>query len=342
MPTRVMKSHLSILVVLCLFILGCEDPEKSGPQEADPGKIYIGQVKWPGYIALTIAKDQKLFQAEGLDVEIQTLESLQELDKAYKGGKYHGRTNLLIDAIQQSLQGVDHRVIFAFDYSNGSDAIVSDPTIDTPSDLVGKRVSFEKDTIGEFFLLYVLDQFGFSINDIIPVDASAKDGATLLENGEVDAAVTHEPFLSQLLDKGEHHNLFSSSEAPGLITDVMTFRKDFLDDYPEATLKFCKAYFKALEILFNEHDKAHKILAREWNLTPLEIQTQLEGIQMLDLRLNKTAFSVGSASNSIYSNARLMHELVSKSKDWENTFKHAEIIERTYLRRMKTKLHNPL
>jgi NitT/TauT family transport system substrate-binding protein len=337
-----MKTYLGTLALLCLFILGCKEPDKTSPQEPDPGTIYIGQVKWPGYIALTIAKDQKLFEEVGLDVEIETVDSNQELNQAYTAGKYHGRTNLLVDAIQQSVLGVDHRVIFAFDYSNGSDAIVSDPTIETPSDLVGKRVSFEKETIGEFFLLYVLDQFGFSINDIIPVDASAKDGATLLENGEVDAAVTYEPFLSQLLDKGEHHNLFSSSEAPGLITDVMTFRIDFLENYPEATLKFCKAYFKALEILFNEPDKAHKILAREWNLTPLEIQTQLEGIQMLDLRLNKTAFSVGSASNSIYSNARLMHELVSKSKDWENTFQHAEIIESTFLRRMETELHNPL
>ncbi len=337
-----MKLYLGIFAILCCFYTGCKEPNRSKKAEADPGTIYIGQVQWPGYIALTIAKEQRFFEEVGLDVEIETLDSIQKLNEAYDAGKYQGRTNLLVDAIQQSMEGVDHRVIFAFDYSNGSDAIVSDPTIENPADLVGKKVSFEKGTIAEYFLRYVLNQYGFSINDIDPVDATAMGGITLLENGEVDAAVTYEPFLSEILDKGNHHNLFSSSEAPGLITDVMTFRKDFLEKYPDATLRFCQAYFKALDILFDEPDKAHKILAKQWGLTPLEIQTQLEGIQVLDLRLNKTAFSVGSASNSIYSNARIMHELVSKSKDWEKTFQHDEILERTYLRRMETELQNPL
>jgi NitT/TauT family transport system substrate-binding protein len=337
-----MKLTLPIIGILCLFLLGCIRSNESEKVEGDPGKIIIGENQWPGYIALTIADHLKLFEAEGLDVEILTLDSLEALNHEYLDGKYQGRTNLLVDAIQQSSQGIDHRVIFAIDYSNGSDAIVSKPDIESPKDLIGKKIAFEKGTITEYFLHHVLNRYGYRIEEINHVQASAKDSIELLRQNQVDAAVTYEPFLSEILDEGNHHNLFSSGEAPGLITDVMTFRKDFLDKYPKATLKFCKAYFNALDILKQEPERAHSILAQQWNLKPEDIQAQLEGIQLLDLRLNKTAFTVGSATNSIYSNARLMHELVSKSQNWEKTFNHAEIIERTFLRRLETQIPNPL
>ena len=331
-----MKPLLSICILFSLLLLSCNRSPSPNHNEPNPGKIIIGEITWPGYIALDVAEEKKLFEQEGLEVEIRHYPSLEELHKDYIDGKLHGRANLVSEAIQEQMKGMDHRIVFAIDYSNGSDAIVASTDIQSPTDLVGKRVAFEKGTVTEFFLSYILQQFGHTLEEITPVQASAEECLRLLKKGEIDAAAIYEPYLSQILELEQHHIVFSSKEAPGLITDVLTLRKDFIDEYPKATLKLCRAYFRAVDFLHQKPEEAHSILAKQFNTPVEEIQAQLEGIQILDLRLNYTAFSVGSATNSIYSNARMIHEFISQSNNWEQLFKPNTIIDRSFLRQLLT------
>ena len=149
---------------------------------------------WPGYFPLLVARDKGYFKEVGLDVEIKRYVALGELSKDYVAGKMQGRANLTLDAVKESLEGLNHKVVLAIDYSNGSDAIVARKDIETVRDFLGKRVGFEPDTLEEFFITWALSENDMKLSDIVSVSANPEETAKKLKAGEIDIAVSHEPF----------------------------------------------------------------------------------------------------------------------------------------------------
>src|SRR3989344_3991557 len=131
------------------------------------GKITIGMETWPGYLALIVARDKGYFQHAGLDVEIKRSVALGELSKDYVAGKMQGRANLILDSVNEHLSGLDHKVVLAIDYSNGSDAIMPRNDIKTVKDFQGKKVGFESNTLEEFFLAWALNENNMKMSDIV-------------------------------------------------------------------------------------------------------------------------------------------------------------------------------
>ena len=192
-----------------------------------------------------VADGKGFFQEEGLDVEIKIYKGTSELSQDYLAGGMHGRANVTLEVVQEGHRGMRHRVVSAIDFSDGADAIMAVDEIQSVSELRGKLVALEGDGLAEFFLHWALEENGLSINDIVPVKVDDPIGsAAALEHGEVDAAVTYEPAVSRLEATGDYHRLYTSSDAPGLITDVLTFREDFVVQYPATIRAFLRAYFR--------------------------------------------------------------------------------------------------
>ena len=275
------------------------------------------------------------FAEEGLDVVVKDFENLQSLREAYVTGSLQGCGTPVVDAVKYQMEGVDHRVILSLDFSNGSDAIVAKESVGGPSELVGKRIAYEPGTVTEFHLSYALQQYGHTLKDITPVEAGAQQAKKLLLKGEVDASVNYEPHLSQILEAGGFHVIFSSREAPGLIIDVLAMKKDFIDTYPNATLRLCRAYFKALDFIIENPAEAHSLLAGLWDTNPETIKIQLEGVQIPGFRENLNTFAVGSSVQSIYGNTRRVHEYISRNFNWIQPFDQDAIIDRSILRRLR-------
>ena len=191
---------LSALLLLFTIFSCSPTSENSVAPEDDPGKILIGHNPWSGNIPFYVEVAKGIFAQEGLDVEFQEAKSLGELTRNYVEGAFHGRTNLVLDAVQETMDGLDHRILFAIDYSNGADAILSDSSIKEPKDLMGKKVGYEKGTLTEFFLHHVLMQAGHNLSDVEHVEAGAEEAAIQLVEGKINAAVTYEPYLSNALN----------------------------------------------------------------------------------------------------------------------------------------------
>ncbi|OGI62221.1 hypothetical protein A2645_01310 [Candidatus Nomurabacteria bacterium RIFCSPHIGHO2_01_FULL_39_9] len=77
-------------------------------------KIVFGLVKWPGYLGLYAAREFGFFDQEGLLIDWRDYNPLQELSKDYVNGDIDGRANLVSDAISETYQGIDHKIIFIF------------------------------------------------------------------------------------------------------------------------------------------------------------------------------------------------------------------------------------
>lgn len=307
-----MKKFLNIILLLIVIAgPGCQnlDQDKKSAK-LYPGKIAIGMETWPGYIALIIARDKGYFQEAGLNVEIIRYINLGEISKDYMAGKLQGRANITFDAVNEHFNGLNHKAVLAIDYSNGSDAIVARTDIKTVKDFQGKKVGYEPDTLEEFFLSWALSENGLAMSDIVPIAAGPQDTPKLLKQGAIDIAVSHEPFISELLSSPDFHIAYSSAEAPGLIADILTFRTDFVDAYPETIQTIVDVYFKALKFYKEHPGEAHIMLAKEFGDTPDNIARQMKGITMLDEQDNETALTFAAGLQSLYGNMRQIANFV--------------------------------
>ena len=126
--------------------------------------------------------------------------------------------------------------------------------------------------------------------------------------------MSHEPFMSQVVASGDFHPVYTSADAPGLITDILTFRTDFVDAYPETVALIIQAYFKALHFWKDHPEEAYVILAKEFGDTPEGIAQQFKGITMLDESDNDTAFTFAAGLKSLYGNMRQIGKFVRKHR----------------------------
>ena len=334
------KKKMNQIFWIALLILGITNSvlaEQKTDKGIYHGKIIIGMETWPGYFPLIVARDKGYFKEAGLDVEIKRYIALGELSKDYVAGKMQGRANLTLDAVKESLEGLDHKVVLAIDYSNGSDAIVAQKDIETVQAFRGKKVGYEPDTLEEFFITWALSENDMSLSDIVSVSANPEETAKKLKAGDIDVAVSHEPFLCQFVSSGNFHTVYSSEDAPGLITDILTFRKDFIDVYPETVNAILAAYFKGLAFWKEHPAEANAMTAKEFSDTPEGITTQLKGVKMLDERDNQIAFTFAAGLNSLYGNMRQIGKFIlkhQKPKVGQPPLDTDKLIERKFIKKI--------
>ncbi|KAA5535681.1 hypothetical protein FYK55_28370 [Roseiconus nitratireducens] len=309
-----------LILVLCPLIEGCWDNRFEGPRYGDrrdppetlyPWDITIGAVRWPGNTCLYVADREGFFRDEGLDVRIKIYDGTRELSQDYLAGGMHGRANLTLEVVQEQERGFEQRVVAAMDFSDGADAIMAARDIKSVSQLRGKRVAFEPDSLEQFFLVWVLEEYSLGIDDIVRVDAEDPIGsAAALQNGLADAAVTYEPEVSRLESTGKFHPLFTSADAPGLITDVLTFREQFVSQYPATVRSILRAYFRAYRYWQEHPAEANVHVAEVLGVSPDQVPKQQERANILSFRDNRDVFSFGSGLTSLYGNMRRIHEFV--------------------------------
>ncbi len=241
---------------------------------------------------------------------IKRYPGLGQLSKDYVASEMQGRANLTSDALNEKLHGLDHKIVLAIDYSSGSDAIVARKGVDSVADFEGKRVGYEPETLEEFFVSWALRENGLSLPDVIFVYGTPEETLQMLKDGKIDVAVSHEPYLSRFVGEGNFHVVVSSADYPGLITDVLTFKTDFIEAHPETVQALVGAYFKALDFWKAHPAEGVEILAREFGDSPENISAQMKGITMLDGADNKAAFTFAAGLQSLYGNMRQVGEFV--------------------------------
>jgi NitT/TauT family transport system substrate-binding protein len=130
--------------------------------------------------------------------------------------------------------GIDTKMVYITNFSNGGDGIIANANITGIEDLQGKSIA-----IPRFSEAHTLVEWLLNASDL---SADVKDGirgsyvffetpddcAKAFFAGQVDAAATWEPYLTQAKDTAQARVLFSTSQATNLILDGLVFRSDFL------------------------------------------------------------------------------------------------------------------
>ncbi|MEA4838993.1 MAG: ABC transporter substrate-binding protein [Rhodospirillaceae bacterium] len=254
---------------------------------AEAGTIKIGVEPWLGYGPLWVADQKGFYKQQGLDVELVMFNTDQDMTAALASGKIDliaAATNTTLITINQGVPVVG---VLVLDQSFNADAILSGAKISSIKDLKGRSVAYERGASSELLIHYALKANGMTPADIKPVPMNASDAGLALIAGRVDAAVTYEPYISTALKQGGNYKvLYTASEKPGLISDLLIGTPDWVKAHQKEVAAVIRAWDSAVRFVRENPAEGGAIIAKAVGSSMDEFEPAFKGVRLFDGKEN--------------------------------------------------------
>jgi len=280
---------LSMVVILMLLLSACG---ASAAPSANKAPLKVSWNLWVGFYPLVIAEKNGLFEKHGVQVELVLMNGPQDTMVALSNHTVDGSTAVYTDLIPLANENELHAVMVT-DSSDGGDQFVSAADVVTVADLKGKRIGAQLGTFSELFVREMLNRNGLTLGDVQLVNVPPEQVPGALGD-KVDAGHTYEPFTSEAINNG-YHVLFSSSDTPGLIVDVVAFRGSVVRERPEDIRAFVAAWTEALDWWQANPAEGNAVIADATGQKVEDISTA--GAHLYTLEDNKKAFDKNQAGS---------------------------------------------
>src|SRR5262245_42878924 len=213
--------------------------------------------------ATWVAKDMKIFDKYGLDVEVIMITGAARSVAALLGNSTHFSTGSATGPLAAAVRGSDVKVIAA-SYNKFPYAFVVKPDIRTPKDLRGKRVNIlNYGGSNDLALQLALREWGMKLADIqviIGGDAPTRMGALMA--GRMDATILSPPHLT-LAVKAGYRILADMGEMSANFTQSSLYVKgSSLKEHRERTKRFLRAYAESIHIIKTDRERTMRVFAK--------------------------------------------------------------------------------
>ena len=259
------------------------------PAIATAQPLKIRYSVWVGYGPLFLARDKGFLKEEKVDVELVNMDDPKEGFFAMSAGRLDGVVSTIDTMVLYLKTGKEFQYVLALDDSAGGDAIVARKEIKSVKDLKGKKVAFAEGSVSQFFLNVLLKEAGLSQKDIDAVNMKPGDAGAAFVAEKVDAAVTWEPWVTKSKATAHGHVLVDSSKTPGLITDVLIFRRDVIAKRPKDIQGVVNAWNKAVAYWEKNPAESNEIMAKglgDWLKDPKVFAETLSGVKFYNREAN--------------------------------------------------------
>ena len=257
--------------------------------------LRVGYNNWVGFIGYFVAQEAGYFEDAGLTVEGSEFASPGEGLIPLINGDLDLHLTTMDSVVQRMERAQDSlEIIYFHDASTGADALIGGPDVESLKDLKGKTVGV---TIGEcnhLLLLKALRSVGLTYDDISARNLDPDAAGSALKAGAVQAAVTWEPWISQVVGEDDGTVLYSTEDAPKLIVDVLASNPSVAAEKEEAIEAFVAAVAKGNALAIENPAKASEIIADRLSLKGSQIQEMLEGLELHDLEENRALLNGGA------------------------------------------------
>ena len=239
------------MAVLALF--GCmREPETA---------LRIGTNVWIGSEPLYLARE--LGHLDPATVQLVEYPSASEVLRAFRNQAIDGMVISLDELFGLAVDGFDPRIILVVDVSHGADVVVGRPGMRSMRDLKGKSVAVESSALGAFVLSRALALNGMQATDVNVVHLESNEQPGAFQKGQVDAAVTFDPYRAQFLQAGAT-TLFDSTQIPGEIVDLLAVRASAFDRHPTHIQALLAGWFDAIDYMQKDpRDAARRMGIRQ-------------------------------------------------------------------------------
>ena len=275
-------------------------------------KLKIGTVVWAGYAPFYVADELDLYKAHDLKVELQFFNDPALIPSAMLGSALDGGMLTYDQMVGGVAKGLKQKVVMPIDFSNGGDAIVAAKSITSVADFKGKKVGFNPLSPSDFLLAYALKVNGLSAKDIDPINMTPEGIPGAMASGSLPVGVTYEPNVSQILGMpgDKFHVVYSSKDAPGLITDVLAFDEKVIAKRPVAIKALMLGYLDGLAYMQSHPDEAAKIIGKVLGVSADEAKEQMSGVYNIPLAEMAKNFEQSEATSSFYGSGAVIAQLL--------------------------------
>ena len=237
------RNRLYVIALLAVSTVlgGC----MRGPESA----LRIGTNVWIGSEPLYLARE--IGRLDPQTVQLVEYPSASEVLRAFRNQAIDGMVISLDELFALAVDGLQPRVILVVDISNGADVVVGRSGMRTMRDLKGKSVAVESGALGAFVLSRALALNGMQAADVNVVHLESNEQPAAFEKGEIDGAVTFDPYRAQFLKAGAR-SLFDSTQIPGEIVDLLAVRASVIDKEPQAIQALLTGWFGAIDYMNRE------------------------------------------------------------------------------------------
>ena len=260
---------------------------------AQDTKVAIGISGWTGFAPLTLAKEAGIYKANDLDV---TIKKIPQKDRhlAIASGDIQCAATTVETWIVWNTNGIATTQLFKMDQGMGSDGIVARNTISKVADLKGKTVAASAPgTNPHFTLAWILKKNGLTLKDVnlVTLEPAPAANAFVAGTGNLDAAVTYEPYLSLVRDKPESGKLIADSLEYPMVFDTFGCTPKFIKENPKAVKALVESYFQTLEMIEKDKQKAFTIMGADVKQTAEQFEKSQSKIKWADRAANKKFFT---------------------------------------------------
>lgn len=186
--------------------------------------------------------------------------------------------------------GVEAKQIFSPSISYGADGLVVTKNIQSISDLKGKKVYLGFGFPSDFLFHYVAEKNGLAPSDFQTVNLSPEDVGSSFVAGKIDVGMTWEPWLSKTVERKDGKVLFTSRDYPGVITDIIMARTDFIQNRRADVENVMRAFFEASDWWTKNTTAGNAIAAQAFKLTPEDFAPMRDTVKLNDLQANLDKF----------------------------------------------------
>ncbi|HET6845199.1 MAG TPA: ABC transporter substrate-binding protein [Anaerolineales bacterium] len=261
------------LLVLCLSLWSCAPaptvapavPPVSSPAGAAPTEsqklihFKVGFANFASNAPIYFALKEGFFKEEGLDVELVTFASANEIYPALIAGQVDAVAWSLAPAIfNAAAQGIHAKFVadkgFASTSACAADAWLASKQalaagLSDPSTLKGKTVAVTRGSISEYALDLMLARGGLTAEDVQFTQIT--DNPTKVEalrSGTLDAAPLGEPWITYATSQGAAEVWMRYSDIlPNQSVAFVSYGPTVLDKNPEAGVRFMAGYLRGID-----------------------------------------------------------------------------------------------
>lgn len=261
--------------------------------QAQETKVAIGISGWTGFAPLTLAKEAGIFRKNGLDVTIRKIPQ-KDRHLAIASGDVQCAATTVETWIVWNANGVATTQIFQLDKSYGADGMVVKPGIQKIADLKGKTVAASAPGTAPYFTLaWMLKKNGLSPKDVkvVNLEPQAAANAMIAGTGDLDAAMTYEPYLSAVRAKPEAGKIIATTLDYPMVMDTFGCTPKFLAENAKAAKALADSYFEAVDMIKREPKKSFEIMGADVKQSAEQFEGSQKFLRWQDREANRKFFA---------------------------------------------------
>lgn len=233
-------------------------------------QVRLAIVDWPAYEYFYLASRKGIDLQQGYRLQVDQFGSLQDQRRAYSRGDVEAIATTLPEAIAICREAPARcpSIVLVLDDSNGADQVVAGSRWRSVAELKGQRVGLERSVLGEFMLLRAVQGQGLKLADFKLRYDGPKALVSQLQRGVVDAIVTYAPHSDGLVADPRFRVLFSSSQIPGEVVDVLAVSPELLRRDSKQVAALVRTWWAARQLAAQEPQQATALMAQRQGVTP--------------------------------------------------------------------------